>query len=62
MSDRPDCDNHAATVTAPLYVVHGQARYATEPVTMCVTCHAIVSDGQRAPMPKLTAALIEESR
>ena len=59
---KPDCDNHAATVTAPLYVVHGQARYATPPVTMCVTCHALIDDEQGVPITTFTTHLPEEPK
>ena len=38
-----DCDNHAATVTAPLYVAHGD-RFWTQPdVTRCVSCDETVT-------------------
>lgn len=39
----PDCDNHAATVTAPIHAALGPWVCVTEPVTVCCTCHATVT-------------------
>ena len=41
--DTPECD-HIATITMPIYFVYGPYVGTTDPVTICVTCHACVHD------------------
>lgn len=40
---RPAPCEHVATITAPIHFTHGHHVGVTDPVTICVTCHATVN-------------------